>query len=166
MLNVPAAVLLKDLTKFDLESSSVWKCVLRFASLDNEEDCLSPLLHDLAVALSQSTRLKSVLIGFPVQMYCDNEFGSGREDPIFFETVGSSDKGMYGKAKLKSDVKHYAGPGTSMKGWLEQLSKRTHIKTPEQYSDISSSPETTHSDGELDDDYDDEDEENEDDDED
>jgi hypothetical protein len=54
--------------------------------------------------------------------------------------------GTYDKAELKSEVKHHAGPGTSMKDWLEMLSKRTHIRTPEEYSDISLSPETVHSD--------------------
>ncbi|KAG2165630.1 hypothetical protein VTO58DRAFT_102023 [Aureobasidium pullulans] len=146
MLNVPASVLLKVLTKFNLESFSMWKCVLHSASLDNEEDCLGPLLHDLAVALPQPTRLKSVLIGFPSQMYCDNGFGFGREDPICFKPVGAGDVGTYDKAELKSEVKHHAGPGTSMKNWLEMLSKRTHIRTPEEYSDISLSPETVHSD--------------------
>ncbi|THW53903.1 hypothetical protein D6D19_10720 [Aureobasidium pullulans] len=145
MLDLPAALLPKVFTKFDLEPFSVWKCVLHSESSDNEEDCLGPLLHDLAVGLSYSKRFKSVLLGFLLQMCCDDGFDSGREYLVF------SKQGAYDKAELKSDVKHCT----------VLLLKRTHIKTPKEHSGILPSSETIHSDEELNDDYDDEDRQNE-----
>ncbi|KAI5206430.1 hypothetical protein E4T39_02455 [Aureobasidium subglaciale] len=167
MLSIPADILLKVLTKFDLESLSLWKVTLHTLSDSTEEDRWQPLLHNLSAALPQPTRLKSVLIGFPSRMYRVGGpiwSGSGLEDPVFFKPVGAGDEGTYNTSDLTQEVKHHAGPGTSMKDWLEELSTRTFVKPPEDVSDASDSgEEAIHDD--IEDDENDEDDEDDDEDE-
>jgi hypothetical protein len=125
MLNVSASVLLEVLKKFNLESFSLWKCVLQ-APRDSIDDCWRPLLHDLATALPPTTRLKSVLIGFASQMF----YGTGRvwarDDPVYFKPVGAGEERSYPMDDFTRVVKHHAGPGTSIKDWLEEVSQRTY----------------------------------------
>ncbi|KAI5196051.1 hypothetical protein E4T42_07093 [Aureobasidium subglaciale] len=166
MLSISADVLLKVLTKFDLQSFSLWKVTLDDVSESGEEDHWQPLLYDLAAALPQSTRLKSVLIGFPSHT-CRGvvPFRSGPrlEDPVFFKPIGAGAEGTYNTSDLAQEVKHHAGPGTSMKVWLEELSTRTIVKRQEDISDVSDSDEEAIHD-DIEDDEDDEDDENDEDD--
>ncbi|KAG9855345.1 hypothetical protein KCV05_g7156, partial [Aureobasidium melanogenum] len=160
MLTVPAAKLLKVLTKFDLESFSLWKVKLYGSSLSDPENCWQALLKDLATTLKQKTRLKSVLIGFPTQLTCRRD----DEDVCYFKPVGASDEditvGDEDISGMTQQAKHYAGPGTSMVEWLEELSKRIYVPPPE--DDMVS----LHSDDEGLDDGEGQDEDNDDDDED
>ncbi|KAK6000310.1 hypothetical protein QM012_003942 [Aureobasidium pullulans] len=160
MLTVPAATLLKVLSKFDLESFSLWKVKLHASSASDPENCWQALLHDLATALNQKTSLKSVLIGFPSQLHC------GRapfdiEDACYFKPVGAGEEDIFG---MTQEAKHYAGPGTSMADWLEELSQRTYVPPPEDDSDSLNSEDEGLNDGEgEDEDNDDEDDDDDDD---
>ncbi|KAH0402184.1 hypothetical protein KCU89_g3406, partial [Aureobasidium melanogenum] len=161
MLTVPAATLLKVLAKFDLESFSLWKVKLHASSPSEPENCWQALLQELATTLKQKTRLKSVLIGFPTQLHCRRDI----EDDCFFKPVGVSDEditvGDEDISGLTQEAKHYAGPGTSMVEWLEELSNRIYVPPPPPEDDMF----LLHSDDEELDDGEGEDEDNDDDDE-
>ncbi|KAG9950841.1 hypothetical protein KCU85_g3164, partial [Aureobasidium melanogenum] len=161
MLTVPATTLLKVLTKFDLESFSLWKVKIHASSASEPEDCWQALLQDLAIALKQKTSLKSVLIGFPSQLHCGRE-PFDIEDVCYFKPVGASEQNMpvgeEDMSRMTQEAKHHAGPGTIMAEWLEELSKRTYVPPPE--DDVLS----LHSDEEGQDDGEGEDEDNDDDD--
>lgn len=157
MLTVPAATLLKVLTKFDLESFSLWKVKLHATSASEPQDCWQALIHDLAVALNQKTCLTSVLIGYPSQLHCGRK-PFDIEDDCYFKPVGAGEEDI---SDLTQEAKHYAGPGTSMADWLEELSKRTHVPPPEEdivslHSD-DEGLDDGHGDDQNDDDDDDED---------
>lgn len=153
MLNVSASVLLEVLTKFDLESFSLWKCILHSPSLQNEENCWSKFLHDLAAALPQASRLKSVLIGYPSLMHVNSGFG--KEDPIFFKPSDADDD-TYRKEDLVQEIRHRAGPGTDIKEWFEALSKRAIMKSLDEYYNDSESITELGDEDEDDDDHEDE----------
>ncbi|KAI4834437.1 hypothetical protein E4T44_08077 [Aureobasidium sp. EXF-8845] len=125
MVTVTADILLKILTKFDLESFSLWKVKL-LARLPSEPvDCWHALLQDLAAALRQKTCLRSVLIGYPSQLHYGRD-PNDRDDDCFFNRVGAPDN----LSGWVQEEKHHAGPGTLMADWLEELSARTRLPIP------------------------------------
>lgn len=126
MTTVPAETLLKVLTKFDLESFSLWKVKLYARLPSQPEDCWQAMLHDLAAALRQKTHLRSVLIGYPSQLH-HGMAPADRDDDCYFRHVDSADDDISG---LTQEAKHYAGPGTTMADWLEGLATRTYIPPP------------------------------------
>ncbi|KAG9538855.1 hypothetical protein KCU79_g19930, partial [Aureobasidium melanogenum] len=134
---------------------------LHASSPSEPENCWQALLQELATTLKQKTRLKSVLIGFPTQLHCRRDI----EDDCFFKPVGVSDEditvGDEDISGLTQEAKHYAGPGTSMVEWLEELSNRIYVPPPPPEDDMF----LLHSDDEELDDGEGEDEDNDDDDE-
>ncbi|KAI4719295.1 hypothetical protein E4T48_04471 [Aureobasidium sp. EXF-10727] len=146
MVTVPSAALLNVLTKFNLESFSLWKVQLHASSASEPEDCWQALLQDLAAALRNKTCLKSVLIGYPEQLHC------GRSDirqVCYFKPAGAGEEDA---SALMSEAKHHAGPGTSMADWLEELSKRTYVPP---IDDDNSDSDLYDVDGEVEESYDD-----------
>jgi hypothetical protein len=125
MVTVTAETLLKILTKFDLESFSLWKVKLLARLPSDPIDCWQALLHDLAAALRQKTCLRSVLIGYPSQLHYGRD-PHDRDDDCFFNPAGALDI----TAQWVQEEKHHAGPGTNMADWLEELSTRTRLPTP------------------------------------
>ena len=136
MATVPANTLLKVLTKFDLESCSLWRIKLYAASASEPEDCWQALLQNFAAAMRQRTCLRSVLIGHPSQVHYGKE-PHDRNADCWFRSVGAD---VDDTSELQKEAKHFAGPGTNMADWLQELSTRTHIPPPvvlEDYSDFS-----------------------------
>lgn len=152
MVTVPANTLLKVLTRFDLESCSLWRVKLYAASASEPEDCWQALLQDFAAAMRQRTCLRSVLIGHPSQVHYGKD-PHERSADCRFRPVGADVGDTF---ELHKEAKHFAGPGTNMADWLQELSTRTHIPAPvvlEDYSDFSMDSDHV---GLVDDDSDDE----------
>ncbi|KAI4736554.1 hypothetical protein E4T50_12951 [Aureobasidium sp. EXF-12298] len=126
MATVSTDTLFKVLTKFNLESFSLWKVKLHATSASEPEDCWQALLHDLAAALHQESRLKSVLIGYPSQLH-HNMGDLNRDAVCLFRHASAAEDDI---SELSQEAKHFAGPGTIMADWLEGLSKRTYVPPP------------------------------------
>lgn len=137
MATVPADTLLKVLTKFDLESCSLWKVKIYAASASEPEDCWQALLQNFAAAMRRRTCLRSVLIGYPSQVNYGRDPDDRNADCLFRPSGADVDD----TSELHQEAKHFAGPGTNIADWLEELSTRTHIPPKfvlENYSDFSS----------------------------
>jgi hypothetical protein len=126
MTTVSADTLFKVLTKFKLESFSLWKVRLHAISASEPEDCWQALLHDLAAALQSKSCLKSVLIGYPSQLQHGRD-ALERDAVCLFRHASAAEDDI---SELSQEAKHFAGPGTLMADWLEGLSKRTYIPPP------------------------------------
>lgn len=160
MLNVPAHILVKVLVKFDPESLSLWKCTLHSAPKTSVVSWTS-FLHDLSVALPDSTRLKSVLIGYPSQRCFIDDRDFYAETPVFY-----SPSDVPGDSNIREMRYRHSVESIGIREWLEQVSKRVVIEDLDESSDSEEDVDEDDEAGDDDEDEVDEDDEDEDEDED
>lgn len=160
MLNIDPSTLLNVICKFNLASLSLWKVELRSDSLDNiirntKPDCWDFFLADLSRALPDSSRLRSVLLGYTYQ--CHRSSTMSESVQIYFTPPAIAGSRPSSTKDLLEQVAYRAGYGTSVKEWFQSMSTRTSFAIEESESSEFDSADSADSEGlELEDEDEDE----------